>query len=102
MSASPCLPSVTLTRPAAAPEPGTRRSGEIACDEALFERLRQFRKRLADDRDVPAYIILSDVALRQMAQGVFLSKPPRIRTKGPGKVSKAAIVASASVAFESL
>lgn len=37
-------------------------------DENLFERLRGFRKRLADERDVPAYIIFSDVALRQMAK----------------------------------
>jgi ATP-dependent DNA helicase RecQ len=42
--------------------------GEIACDEALFERLRQLRKRLADERSVPSYIIFSDVALRQMAR----------------------------------
>jgi ATP-dependent DNA helicase RecQ len=46
----------------------TRRAGEISCDEALFERLRELRKRLADDRDVPAYIVFSDVSLRQMAR----------------------------------
>ena len=43
-------------------------SGEIACDEALFERLRQLRKRLADERGVPPYIVFSDVSLRQMAR----------------------------------
>src|SRR5258708_34225841 len=51
-----------------APEPTVRHVGEITCDEALFERLRQLRKRLADERDVPAYIVFSDVALRQMAR----------------------------------
>ena len=54
-------------RPAAAPEK-TPRAGEIACDEELFERLRRLRKTLADERFVPAYIVFSDVALRQMAR----------------------------------
>jgi ATP-dependent DNA helicase RecQ len=40
----------------------------LECDETLFERLRTLRKRLADERDVPAYIVFSDVALRQMAR----------------------------------
>jgi ATP-dependent DNA helicase RecQ len=59
---------VTLTRPVAAPEPIAHRVGEIACDEALFERLRQLRKQLADERGVPPYIVFSDVSLRQMAR----------------------------------
>jgi ATP-dependent DNA helicase RecQ len=59
---------VTLTRPVAVPEPKAHRIGEIACDEALFERLRQLRKRLADERGLPPYIIFSDVSLRQMAR----------------------------------
>ena len=32
---------ITLTRPVAAPEPAKHRAGEIGCDEALFEKLRQ-------------------------------------------------------------
>lgn len=61
---------VTLTSPLLAPaEPEkNRRQGEISCDEELFERLRQLRKKLADQRNVPAYIVFSDVALRQMAR----------------------------------
>jgi ATP-dependent DNA helicase RecQ len=61
---------VKLTRPMAPPQlqEKARRAGEIACDEVLFDRLRQLRKRLADERDVPAYIVFSDVALRQMAR----------------------------------
>jgi len=59
---------VTLTKPVTAPEPQAHRAGEISCDEVLFERLRALRKALADERDVPAYIIFSDVALRQMAR----------------------------------
>jgi ATP-dependent DNA helicase RecQ len=45
-----------------------RRAGEIECDEALFERLRGMRREIADKRDVPAYVIFSDVSLREMAQ----------------------------------
>ncbi len=59
---------VTLTRPMAVPESARHRAGEIECDEELFQRLRNLRKRLADERGVPPYIIFSDVALRQMAR----------------------------------
>src|SRR5262249_48735966 len=59
---------VILTKPISVPETKTRRIGDIACDEVLFERLRQLRKRLADERGVPPYIVFSDVSLRQMAR----------------------------------
>jgi ATP-dependent DNA helicase RecQ len=59
---------ITLTKPIAPTEPAKHRVGEIACDEALFEKLRALRKRLADERGVPPYIVFSDVALRQMAR----------------------------------
>ena len=42
--------TVTLTKPIAAPGLTKQRAGEIVCEEALFERLRQQRKRLADER----------------------------------------------------
>jgi ATP-dependent DNA helicase RecQ len=45
-----------------------RRAGAIDCDEALFDRLRRLRRKLADERGVPAYIIFSDVSLREMAR----------------------------------
>jgi ATP-dependent DNA helicase RecQ len=60
--------SVMLTRPVTPGENRSARKGEITCDEVLFETLRQLRKRLADERGVPSYIIFSDVALRQMAR----------------------------------
>jgi ATP-dependent DNA helicase RecQ len=44
------------------------RTGEIECDEVLFEHLRIVRRKLADERDVPAYVIFSDVSLREMAR----------------------------------
>jgi len=44
------------------------RTGAIECDELLFERLRVLRRKLADERGVPAYVIFSDVSLREMAR----------------------------------
>jgi ATP-dependent DNA helicase RecQ len=61
--------AITLTKPAERPEPKTRRrAGAIECDEALFEKLRVVRRKLADERNVPAYVIFSDVSLREMAR----------------------------------
>src|SRR5438874_13188165 len=62
--------SITLTKPfdVEARKRGKRRAGEIECDEALFEKLRVLRRQLADERDVPAYVIFSDVSLREMAR----------------------------------
>ncbi len=36
-------------------------------DERLFQRLRTLRKRLADERGVPPYVIFPDVTLRELA-----------------------------------
>jgi ATP-dependent DNA helicase RecQ len=38
-----------------------------AADVELFERLRTLRKRLADEAGVPAYIVVNDRTLREMA-----------------------------------
>jgi ATP-dependent DNA helicase RecQ len=45
-----------------------RREGDIACDDLLFERLRALRRKLADEKGVPAYIIFGDATLRAMAR----------------------------------
>lgn len=37
-------------------------------DKRLFERLRSLRKKIADEKRVPPYIIFGDVSLRQMAK----------------------------------
>ena len=63
--------AVTLTKPLDLPKAKrvpVPRQGEIDCDEILFERLRTLRKRLADERKVPAYIVFGDATLRQMAR----------------------------------
>jgi ATP-dependent DNA helicase RecQ len=75
---------VQLTKPMKAPERREHAVGEITCDEALFERLRVLRKRLADDRGVPSYIVFSDVALRQMARHYPANEREFTRISGVG------------------
>ena len=62
--------TLTLTKPMDAPKVRkvVRREGDIECDEILFNRLRELRKKLADERKVPAYVIFGDATLRQMAR----------------------------------
>ena len=46
------------------------RAAELAglpVDEALFDALRALRKRLADEQNVPAYVVFSDATLAEMA-----------------------------------
>jgi ATP-dependent DNA helicase RecQ len=76
---------IQLTRPMEAPAAKAPRPGEIACDEVLFERLRALRKRLADERSVPPYIIFSDVSLRQMARQYPASTRDFARISGVGE-----------------
>ncbi len=63
--------SIELTKPLALPKtrrPAAERAGEIVGDDILFNRLRSLRKRLADERSVPAYIIFGDTTLKEMAR----------------------------------
>ena len=68
---------IKLTKPLDLPKTkrAPRREGDVECDEILFARLRELRKRLADERGVPAYIIFGDTTLRQMAR----SYPTRLK-----------------------
>ncbi len=77
--------AVHLSKPQVVAEPMKHGVGEIACDEQLFERLRELRKRLADERNVAAYIVFSDVSLRQMARN-YPTKPDEfVRISGVGE-----------------
>jgi len=77
--------SIMLTRAMTTPEPATTRAGTIECDEALFAKLRELRKRLADERRVPAYIVFSDVALRCMARDFPQNEHEVRRVPGVGE-----------------
>ena len=61
--------AITLTKPIdIAEKRGRTNAVANECDEMLFEALRALRRKLADERGVPAYIIFSDVSLREMAR----------------------------------
>ncbi len=93
--------TVTLTRPMATPKAtgraaakaaavqaapkATGRSGAIACDESLFERLRLLRKQMADARGVPPYIIFGDASLRLMASQYPTTEAEFLRISGVGE-----------------
>ena len=77
--------SIALTKPPEPKRERKRRAGEIECDEALFERLRVLRRKLADERDVPAYIIFSDASLREMAHSCPTTVDAFARIPGVGQ-----------------
>ena len=59
-------------------------AGAGATDETLFDELRALRKRLADARDVPAYVIFPDTTLRAMAREVPRNATELRRISGVG------------------
>ncbi|MBI4492370.1 MAG: helix-turn-helix domain-containing protein, partial [Chloroflexi bacterium] len=68
-------PRVSVPQPAAvASEP----------DQALFDQLRALRKRLADERGVPPYVVFPDATLRQMAAELPHTREHLLRLQGVG------------------
>lgn len=62
------------------------RDGDVAgYHGALFERLRALRKRLADERAVPPYVVFSDRALRQLAAHLPADSEGLLRVNGIGQ-----------------
>lgn len=51
-------------------KPTVVKDADLKFDKDLFERLRQLRKRIADERNVPPYIIFQDKTLKDMATRV--------------------------------
>ena len=63
--------------------PGGRAGAEA---EALFDRLRTLRKRLADEAGVPAYVVFNDSTLRAMAEARPASESALLALPGVGPV----------------
>ena len=61
--------TLTLARPADArrSSPSNRPTDPVVFDAKLFEELRALRRQLAEERNVPPYVVFGDVSLRQMA-----------------------------------
>ena len=58
---------------------------EADYDRELFERIRFLRKKIADEKGVPPYVIFSDLTLRQMAFYLPLSEENFSRISGVGQ-----------------
>src|SRR6185312_14269786 len=56
----------------------------------LFDELRKLRKKLADERNVPAYVVFSDATLLQMAQNRPISEADLMDISGVGPKKVAA------------
>ena len=87
--------SVTLPLPRTAyagyapgngPNLGGSPAAPMEYDEVLFEELRALRRRLADVRDVPAFVIFGDVSLRHMAESFPRSMEEFSRIHGVGDI----------------
>ncbi|MDX2187040.1 MAG: DNA helicase RecQ [Opitutaceae bacterium] len=60
---------VWLTKPLERPKAKrVPKVSDAPCDEILLHRLKALRKQLADERNVPAYVIFGDATLRAMAR----------------------------------
>ena len=55
-------------------------------DEELFQRLRSIRRGLADERDVPAYVVFSDATLRDMTRRRPVDRAGMLAVSGVGPV----------------
>ncbi len=66
-------------KPSEAPD-----AADAPSHESLFDELRALRKRLADERDVPAYVIFPDTTLRAMARDVPRTATELRRIPGVG------------------
>lgn len=75
--------SIALTSPASAPPPGDAPKHEF--DPLLLEKLRMLRKKLADEQEVPAFVIFGDSALREMAASLPCNPAAFLRVKGVGE-----------------
>ncbi|HWL54527.1 MAG TPA: DNA helicase RecQ [Chthoniobacteraceae bacterium] len=79
--------TILLTKPLSIPKAKRSRTSEgtIACNEMLFERLRSLRKRLADERQVPAYVVFGDTTLRLMARDMPTTMEAMAQISGVGE-----------------
>jgi ATP-dependent DNA helicase RecQ len=58
--------------------------GSVEGEEAIYRELKSLRKRLADAKGVPAYVIFSDATLQQMARFQPATEPEFLALSGVG------------------
>ena len=55
-------------------------------DQSLFEALRDRRKKIADELDVPPYVIFHDATLKQLAESRPTTEADMLSINGVGAV----------------
>jgi ATP-dependent DNA helicase RecQ len=73
----------TIAQPRRRPQPRRAPGGDYA--EDLFETLRGVRKRLADEQNVPPYVVFSDKTLHEMARRFPETREAMIGVSGVGR-----------------
>lgn len=58
---------------------------DLSYNKELFEQLKELRKKLAQERGVPPFVIFGDVSLREMAHYIPKTKLEFLRIKGVGQ-----------------
>jgi ATP-dependent DNA helicase RecQ len=58
---------------------------DLPVDEALFQRLKELRARLAAEAGIPAYIVFHDRTLREMAQRKPATEAELLEVSGVGE-----------------
>lgn len=78
-----------LARPRVKPAPlkkeTRKKAGEWEYDEGLFQALRALRKRLADEENVPPFVVFSDATLAEMAASRPTGPDALLLVSGVGK-----------------
>ena len=67
-----------------------KESGAAVYDQALFEKLRALRRRLAEEQEVPAFVVFGDAALRGLAAAKPTTPDAMLQVSGvgPAKLQK--------------
>jgi ATP-dependent DNA helicase RecQ len=75
---------VNVAGPKKEPKRKTGAAAPASRDEGLFQALRGLRKRLADEQQVPPYVIFSDATLVEMAAQRPATPDELLRVNGVG------------------
>ncbi|GHU35537.1 hypothetical protein FACS1894105_04430 [Clostridia bacterium] len=65
---APCLGVKSQPSQPSQPKVSRRQAAAVCSDPALFETLRAVRKKLAETDSIPAFVVFSDVSLRDMVE----------------------------------
>ena len=59
--------------------------GDTDYNQELFQDLRKLRKQMADDQNVPPYVLFSDASLKEMSRYIPITEADFLQIKGVGQ-----------------